>query len=118
MKRGTVVPTVILDGGPSSHVADTLKPNVVEALVNITRTKSPINFLLTEGHYGGVHPLESAYRFPTTVSLNPLKASIAMRRKFRFNPSTHLRNTSGRLRCLPRSVPTCRRFRGGLSCAP
>ncbi|TWU03943.1 hypothetical protein Pla100_08790 [Neorhodopirellula pilleata] len=32
LKRGTVVPTVILDGGPSSHVADTLKSNVVEAL--------------------------------------------------------------------------------------
>ncbi|TWU01675.1 hypothetical protein Pla100_14100 [Neorhodopirellula pilleata] len=31
LKRGTVVPTVILDGGPSSHVADTLKSNVVES---------------------------------------------------------------------------------------
>ncbi|TWT86239.1 hypothetical protein Pla100_61490 [Neorhodopirellula pilleata] len=33
LKRGTVVPTVILDGGPSSHFADTLKSNVDEALV-------------------------------------------------------------------------------------
>ena len=30
--RGTVVPSVILDGGPSSHVADTLKSNLFEAL--------------------------------------------------------------------------------------
>ncbi|WP_146576236.1 hypothetical protein [Neorhodopirellula pilleata] len=34
MKRGTVVPTVILDGGSSSDVAETLKSNVVEAVAS------------------------------------------------------------------------------------
>ncbi|TWU03215.1 hypothetical protein Pla100_01330 [Neorhodopirellula pilleata] len=32
LKRGTVVPTVILDGGPSSHAADTLKSNVASGI--------------------------------------------------------------------------------------